>query len=106
MKLDSSKQSQSYLDFSVDETGLWVIYNVLSGSEPMNNTAVAKLNPYSLEIEYVWNISVNNQVNLSRFPPFSSLLLCSGKQRAGEMFVACGVLYAIDSSTDRTTKIR
>ena len=49
----------------MDETGLWVIYNVLSGSEPTNNTAVAKLNPYSLEIEYVWNISVNNQVNHS-----------------------------------------
>jgi len=78
-----SLQSQSYLDFSVDETGLWVIY----GLQPTNNTAVAKLNPYSLELEYVWNISVNNQ-------------------RAGEMFVACGVLYAVDSVNERSTKIR
>ena len=76
-------KSQSYLDFAVDETGLWVIY----GLQPNNNTAVAKLNPYSLEIEYVWNISLNNQ-------------------RAGEMFVACGVLYAVDSVTERNTKIR
>ena len=76
-------QSQSYLDFSVDETGLWVIY----GLQPTNNTAVAKLTPYSLELEFVWNISLNNQ-------------------RAGEMFIACGVLYAVDSVTDRSTKIK
>jgi hypothetical protein len=76
-------QSQSYLDFAIDETGLWVIYGV----QPSNNTAVAKLNSYSLDIEYVWNISLNNQ-------------------RAGEMFVACGVLYAVDSVTERNTKIR
>lgn len=47
----------------MDETGLWVIYGVSSGAHPTNNTAVAKLNPYSLEIEYVWNISLNNQVS-------------------------------------------
>ena len=76
-------QSQSYLDFAVDETGLWVIY----GLQPNNNTAVAKLNAYSLDVEYVWNISLNNQ-------------------RAGEMFVVCGVLYAVDSVTERNTKIR
>uniref|UniRef100_A0A0P6GR59 RE59052p n=1 Tax=Daphnia magna TaxID=35525 RepID=A0A0P6GR59_9CRUS len=80
-------QSQSYLDFSVDETGLWVIYGANSGDVATNNTVVAKLNPYSLEIEYIWNISLNNQ-------------------RAGEMFIACGVLYALDSVTERTTKIR
>jgi len=77
-------QSQSYFDFSVDEMGLWVIYGI---SESNNNTAVAKLNSYSLEIEYVWNISLNNH-------------------RAGEMFIACGVLYAVDSVLERNTKIR
>ena len=77
-------KSQSYFDFSVDEMGLWVIYGI---SESNNNTAVAKLNSYSLEIEYVWNISLNNH-------------------RAGEMFIACGVLYAVDSVLERNTKIR
>ena len=67
----------------MDETGLWVIY----GIAPNNNTAVAKLNSYSLEIEYVWNISLNHR-------------------RAGEMFIACGVLYAVDSVFERNTKIR
>jgi len=76
-------QSLSYFDFAVDETGLWVIY----GIAPNNNTAVAKLNSYSLEIEYVWNISLNHR-------------------RAGEMFIACGVLYAVDSVFERNTKIR
>jgi hypothetical protein len=47
----------------VDETGLWVIYGASYGEQPTNNTAVAKLNSYSLEIEYIWNISLNNQVN-------------------------------------------
>jgi hypothetical protein len=46
----------------VDETGLWVIYGASNGEQPTNNTAVAKLNSYSLEIEYIWNISLNNQV--------------------------------------------
>ena len=71
------------MDFAVDETGLWVIY----GTGENNNTAVVKLNSTTLEIEHTWNISLNNH-------------------RAGEMFIACGVLYAVDSVTDRNTKIR
>lgn len=40
-----------------------------------------------LEIEYSWNISINHH-------------------KLGEMFIVCGVLYGIDTVTERTTKIR
>lgn len=73
----------NYVDFSVDENGLWVIY----GLEPSNNTIVRKLDAYHLKTEYAWNISVNHH-------------------KVGEMFIVCGVLYAVDSVTERNTKIR
>lgn len=38
-------------------------------------------------MQYSWNISVNHH-------------------KVGEMFIVCGVLYAIDSVTERNTKIR
>uniref|UniRef100_A0A1B0DMQ1 Uncharacterized protein n=3 Tax=Phlebotomus papatasi TaxID=29031 RepID=A0A1B0DMQ1_PHLPP len=71
------------VDFSVDDNGLWLIY-ATAGS---NNTLVAKLDAQNLDILYSWNISVNHR-------------------RVGEMFIVCGVLYAIDSVTERNTKIR
>ncbi|XP_022908242.1 uncharacterized protein [Onthophagus taurus] len=73
----------NYMDFSVDDNGLWVIFGVPDS----NNTAVMKMNLYNLSIEYIWNISLNHQ-------------------RVGDMFVVCGVLYAIDSIQDRESKIR
>ncbi|XP_058836869.1 uncharacterized protein LOC131693231 [Topomyia yanbarensis] len=73
----------NYMDFNVDDNGLWVIYSTLES----NNTIVAKLNEYNLDIQYSWNISVNHH-------------------KVGEMFIVCGVLYAIDSVTERNTKIR
>lgn len=45
------------------------------------------MDAYDLEIEYSWNISINHH-------------------KLGEMFIVCGVLYGIDSVTERTTKIR
>lgn len=74
----------NYVDFSVDENGLWVVYGL---PESNNNTVVMKLDAYSLTREYAWNISVNHH-------------------KVGEMFVVCGVLYAVDSVNDRDTKIR
>lgn len=71
------------MDFSTDDNGLWVIY----GLPGQNNTAVIKLDTYTLEIQYAWNISLKHQ-------------------KAGEMFIVCGVLYVVDSVTDRHTKIR
>jgi len=74
----------SYMDFSVDENGLWVIYGIPSS----NHTVVMKVNTIqTMEIEYMWNISIKHHL-------------------FGEMFVACGVLYAIDSTTERNSKIR
>lgn len=73
----------NYMDFSTDDNGLWVIY----GLPGQNNTAVIKLDTYTLEIQYAWNISLKHQ-------------------KAGEMFIVCGVLYVVDSVTDRHTKIR
>lgn len=73
----------NYMDFSADDNGLWVIYG-LPGS---NNTAVMKIDSYSLEIQYALNISVKHN-------------------KAGEMFIVCGVLYVVESTTDRRSNIR
>lgn len=73
----------NYMDFNVDDNGLWVIY----GTQHSNNTVVDKLDANNLDVLYSWNISVNHH-------------------KVGEMFIVCGVLYAIDSVTDRNTKIR
>lgn len=73
----------NYMDFSADDNGLWVIYG-LPGS---NNTAVMKIDSYTLEIQYALNISVKHN-------------------KAGEMFIVCGVLYVVESASDRRTNIR
>lgn len=74
----------NYMDFSVDENGLWVIYGIPTS----NHTVVMKVNTtQKMEIQYMWNISINHHL-------------------FGEMFVACGVLYAVDSITERNSKIR
>ncbi|GLV40608.1 uncharacterized protein CBL_04410 [Carabus blaptoides fortunei] len=73
----------NYMDFSVDENGLWVIYSM-----PLtNNTVVMKVKADSMDIQYMWNISINHH-------------------KVGEMFIVCGVLYGVDSITERNTKIR
>ncbi|KAK4884271.1 hypothetical protein RN001_000542 [Aquatica leii] len=73
----------NYMDFSVDDNGLWVIFPVPDA----NNTAVMKVDVSSMQIQYIWNISLDHHL-------------------VGEMFVVCGVLYAIDNVTDRNTRIR
>ena len=74
----------NYMDFSIDENGLWVIYGIPSS----NHTVVMKVNTTAkMEIQYMWNISINHHL-------------------FGDMFVACGVLYAVDSITERNSKIR
>ncbi|ALC49872.1 CG6867, partial [Drosophila busckii] len=73
----------NYMDFNVDEVGLWVIYST-SGS---NNTLVAKLDAETLKMQYNFNITLDHK-------------------QFGEMFIVCGNLYAIDSVTDKNTQIR
>lgn len=73
----------NYVDLAVEENGLWVIY----GLEDSNNTAILHVDPNTLEIEYAWNISIKHD-------------------RAGDMFIVCGVLYAVHSVTERNTTIR
>uniref|UniRef100_A0A1B6D982 Olfactomedin-like domain-containing protein n=2 Tax=Clastoptera arizonana TaxID=38151 RepID=A0A1B6D982_9HEMI len=73
----------NYIDFSVDENGLWLIYGLEGG----NNTAVVKLEPNSLKIELAWNISLRHT-------------------KVGELFIVCGVLYAVEDVKNRTTNIR
>lgn len=72
----------NYVDFNVDENGLWVIYGL-----PSNNTVVIKIDPASMHIQHAWNISIDNH-------------------KFGEMFIAGGVLYAVHSVTEETMKIR
>ncbi|CAO1433024.1 unnamed protein product [Diamesa serratosioi] len=71
------------VDFNVDDNGLWVIYSTFNS----NHTIVSLLNTSSLDALYSYNISINHH-------------------KVGEMFIVCGVLYAIDSTTDSNTKIR
>ncbi|XP_075215679.1 uncharacterized protein LOC142321462 isoform X2 [Lycorma delicatula] len=77
------KTEHNYMDFAVDDNGVWVIY----GLPVSNNTAVLKIDPNTLHIQYAWNISLKHH-------------------KAGEMFIVCGVLYVVDSVTERTTNIR
>lgn len=72
-----------YMDVMADENGLWVVYS----AKDTNNTLVRKLHPYTLATEYMWNVTL----------PHRSV---------GEMFIACGVLYAVDSVTAPSTRIR
>ncbi|KRT84325.1 hypothetical protein AMK59_2562, partial [Oryctes borbonicus] len=77
------KTGYNFMDLNIDDNGLWVIF----GIPDTNNTGVMKMDPNTLEIQYIWNISLNHQ-------------------KFGEMFIACGVLYAVDSVQDRNSKIR
>lgn len=72
-----------YMDLMADENGVWVVYS----AKDTNNTLVRKLNPFSVETEYMWNVTL----------PHRSV---------GEMFISCGVLYAVDSVTAPSTRIR
>ncbi|KAG7189036.1 hypothetical protein KM043_008629 [Ampulex compressa] len=72
----------NYVDFNVDENGLWVIYGLQS-----NNTVVVKMDPVHMTIQHALNMSIDHH-------------------RFGEMFIAGGVLYAVHSVTEETMKIR
>ncbi|BFG02706.1 uncharacterized protein DMAD_02144 [Drosophila madeirensis] len=73
----------NFMDFNVDEVGLWVVYSTYNS----NNTLVAKLDAETLKMQYNFNITLDHH-------------------QFGEMFIVCGNLYAIDSATDKNTQIR
>ena len=52
-----------------------------------NNTVVMKFDPQSLEIQYMWNISLNHH-------------------NVADTFIVCGVLYAVDHVERSSTRIR
>lgn len=79
------KAERNHIDIMSDENGLWAVCAL----RQTNNTAVTKLNTtYSgLHIDKAWNISVKHQ-------------------DAGDMFIICGILYAVDSINLYDTRVR
>ena len=69
--------SLSYMDFATDENGVWLIYRV----KDRDQIAVSSINTETLQLQASW-------------------LLPSQKSRdLGNMFIACGVLYRVNSMT-------
>lgn len=73
----------NYADLATDDNGLWLIY----GLPQSNNTVVLKLDAWAMTVQFGWNITFNHH-------------------KVGEMFIVCGVLYAVDNVTVHNTKIR
>lgn len=89
------------IDFNADDNGLWLIHS----SPDSNYTIVTKINETTLAIQNSFNISVyHDKVNLLAFNELKLTYLFPLK--LGEMFIACGILYGVDSASERTTKIR
>ncbi|CAG0912340.1 unnamed protein product [Notodromas monacha] len=80
-RLYSSRHS--FFDFNVDENGIWVIY----GLRKKKTIVVVKFDPTTMQIDYAWNVTLEHH-------------------KVGDMFIVCGVLYAVDSLTEGETKIR
>merc|ERR1719309_273937 len=74
---------QVYVDLAVDENGLWA----LMAFKENNNTGVLKIDAANMELLYMWNISLNHNL-------------------VADMFIVCGVLYAVDKTDAPQTKIR
>ncbi|KAM9376052.1 uncharacterized protein KZ484_008593 [Pholidichthys leucotaenia] len=74
------QNSKTYFKFAVDENGLWVIFASGTG----DNTMVAKLDPNTFFVESMINTA---------YPT----------TKAGNAFIACGVLYFTDDKDRRVT---
>jgi len=74
---------QVFVDMAVDENGLWAIMAMAEN----NNTLVLKISAWNMELTWAWNISLNHNL-------------------VADMFIVCGVLYAVDRTDARDTKIR
>lgn len=71
------------IDFCADDNGIWIIH----AANGNNNTIVSKINETTLEPTNTFELSIQHH-------------------KIGEMFIICGVLYAVDSAKARNTKIR
>jgi hypothetical protein len=58
------KKNYDYMDFAVDEHGLWLIYT----TKDSNNAIVAQLDPNTLEFIFMRNISFSH-LDLGKFTP-------------------------------------
>ena len=78
----------NYYDLAVDENGLWVVYayqeGMMTAALP-DTLMVAKLEPNYLDIEKTWNVTVTRND------------YCNS-------FIAHGILYLLDSATDKNTQ--
>ena len=72
-----------FVDLAVDENGLWAIMAMKEN----NNTLVMKIEASNMQLLWAWNITLNHNL-------------------VGDMFIVCGVLYAVDRTDARDTKIR
>ncbi|KAH9376815.1 hypothetical protein HPB48_017860 [Haemaphysalis longicornis] len=70
------------MDILADENGLWAIY----ASNSTNNTLVVKFHERAMMAERVWNLTLDHRT-------------------VGEMFIVCGVLYAVNSVSEASTRI-
>lgn len=71
------------IDFNADDRGIWIIY----AAKDTNHTMISRINETTLEPLVTANISLEHQ-------------------KVGEMFIVCGVLYAVDSVNKTDTQIR
>ena len=77
------QQQDNYLDLVTDENGIWGIF----GLAVDNNTVVMKFDDRNMTFQYMWNISLSHH-------------------QVADMFIVCGVLYAVDHVQERDTRIR
>ena len=82
-KLYPEMKGNIFVDLAIDENGLWAIMAMKEN----NNTLVMKLSAWNLELIWAWNITLNHNL-------------------VADMFIVCGVLYAVDRTDARDTKIR
>lgn len=61
---------------------MWIIYGL-----PLNYTAVMKVDTWQMKPQAAWNVSLNHH-------------------SFGEMFIACGILYAVHNVTSNPMEIK